>query len=127
MEKESLRRNLGSVIMEASRRHLETARSLPEAPTWHSETPRRHPEGSQETPRRHPKHPKLQRPPRERNRNPSQLKCKSCFCFSISQRVLRVGVILYRFLQGKMRADSRDGNLRTFQGPSNTRPLDPIS
>ena len=46
--------NLGGVIMEASRRHLETVRSLPRAPTWHSESSRRHMEGSKKAPRRHP-------------------------------------------------------------------------
>ena len=58
MEEESWRRNLGRVIMEASGRHLETARSLPEAPRRHpegtQEAPRRHPRSTQEAPRRHP-------------------------------------------------------------------------
>ena len=78
MEEASLRRgNLGSVIMEASRRHLEIARSLPEGPAWHSESSRmnpegtqeasrRHPGGSKEAPRRQPRHPRLQRPLREK-------------------------------------------------------------
>ncbi len=34
--------------------HLETARSLPEAPRRHPEAPRRHPGSTQEAPRRHP-------------------------------------------------------------------------
>ena len=45
IEKESWRGHLGSVIMEASRRNLETARNLQEEPAWHSESHRRHPGG----------------------------------------------------------------------------------
>ena len=70
MEEESWRVNLGSVIMEASRGHLETARSLPEAPTWHSESPRRHPGSTQEAARV----PKAPEASQRANSNPSQLK-----------------------------------------------------
>ena len=62
IEEKSWRRNLGSVIMEASRL-WEAFGDSQESPRGTQKAPRRHQGGTQETPRRHPRHPRLQEAP----------------------------------------------------------------
>ena len=141
MEKQSWRRNHGEWIMEEeslsknhgkwSRKKLETARSLTEAPRRHpggiQEAPRMLPRDTQEAPRKLPggsqeaaRSTKAPRGPWERVGNLYDLLCIKCVHLWLLRRIFECAMILDASLQAEMLPGSVNGAAAQTRPLSNT-------